>query len=199
MSPIRKTSSKVYRQRQGSESRNRGVGWSVSLGGTENWRERTHNVDEDGRKDGFRDGLAIGGIVDAADELLVAGTEEHAEDGEDDDCEDGHDGAIGPQGGKKANSQLVYFSRKMNEWASRRMERREGWGCWCWCCCFPLLCAFGGCVSRETGVWVGLTDHDHAFMALTTGFMMGGLRAWEARGWVRRSLDKSVLRVWSVC
>lgn len=58
-------------------------------------RERTHNVDKDSRKDGFGNRLAISGIVDAADELLVAGAVEHAEDGEDDDCEDGHDGAIG--------------------------------------------------------------------------------------------------------
>ena len=81
--------------------------------------KETHNVDKDGGEDSLGDGLAIRGIVDAADELLVAGAVEHAEDGEDDDCEDGHDGAIGPNNRKQTVSFLCFFFylsfRKMDE------------------------------------------------------------------------------------
>lgn len=56
-------------------------------------KHKEANVDEDGSKNGARDGLSISGIIHASDELLVAGAIQSGEDGEDDDGEEGDDGA----------------------------------------------------------------------------------------------------------
>lgn len=70
----------------------------------------THDVNEDGGKDGAGDGFAIGRVINASDELFVAGAVEETKAGEDDDCEEGEDGAVGPREKNVSESTKTSFS-----------------------------------------------------------------------------------------
>lgn len=64
----------------------------------------TYGVNNHRGEDGSRDSWAILGVLDAADEFMVLGPEEPAEDGEDDDGEDGDDYAITRRGLSAVNN-----------------------------------------------------------------------------------------------